>query len=73
MKDAQGNLITKEERQMKQWGDEFKGLLNRPSSGTLPQKPRQTARTEHLVSGHYSSSERRNPECDQATESQPER
>ncbi|CAH8433660.1 unnamed protein product [Heterobilharzia americana] len=30
IKDDDGNLITKEEKQRKQWADHFKKLLNRP-------------------------------------------
>uniref|UniRef100_A0AA85ILE8 Reverse transcriptase domain-containing protein n=1 Tax=Trichobilharzia regenti TaxID=157069 RepID=A0AA85ILE8_TRIRE len=48
IKDSQGNPITKEEKQIKQWADHFKGLLNRPSPATRPEIP-TTARTQLQV------------------------
>nr|CAH8838906.1 unnamed protein product [Trichobilharzia regenti] len=48
IKDSQGNPITKEEKQIKQWVDHFKGLLNRPSPATRPEIP-TTARTQLQV------------------------
>ena len=48
IKDSQGNPITKEERQIKQWADHFKGLLNRPPPATRPEIP-TTARTQLKV------------------------
>nr|CAH8833194.1 unnamed protein product [Trichobilharzia regenti] len=48
IKDSQGKPITKEEKQIKQWADHFKGLLKRPSPATRPEIP-TTARTQLQV------------------------
>ncbi|CAH8556828.1 unnamed protein product [Heterobilharzia americana] len=39
IKDEEGNLITKEEKQRKQWADHFKKLLNRPPPTLRPEIP----------------------------------
>ncbi|VDP99697.1 unnamed protein product [Trichobilharzia regenti] len=71
IKDAQGNLISKEKKQIKQWADHFRGLLNRPPPAACPEiPPPPTARTEVPASGHKSSNKGRNPGCDKATETQ---
>ncbi|CAH8490085.1 unnamed protein product [Heterobilharzia americana] len=43
IKDDEGNLITKEEKQKKRCGDHFEKLLNRPPSETCPEIPPATA------------------------------
>ncbi|VDQ09082.1 unnamed protein product [Trichobilharzia regenti] len=48
IKDSQRNPITKEEKQIKQWADHFKRLLNRSSPATRPEIP-TTARTQLQV------------------------
>ncbi|CAH8535286.1 unnamed protein product [Heterobilharzia americana] len=39
IKDEEGNLITKEEKQRKRWADHFKKLLNRPPPALRPEIP----------------------------------
>ncbi|CAH8483809.1 unnamed protein product [Heterobilharzia americana] len=42
IKDEEGNLITKEEKQRKRWADHFKKLLNRPPPALRPEIPPAT-------------------------------
>ena len=46
IKDDQGKLITKGERQIKRWADHFNGLLNRPPPATHSEISKTTIGTE---------------------------
>ncbi|CAH8448438.1 unnamed protein product [Heterobilharzia americana] len=59
MTDSEGKLVTKEEKQRKQWVDHFNKLLNRPPPATRPEIPPATAELpEHGLLCNNRNSER---------------